>query len=81
MFRLRNILVGMVALATFTLLPADVSSHPRKVPVRSGTVVISALTKVVIVKRQKRIWVPGHWRWSARANRYVWVKGHYVWMK
>lgn len=83
MRRLRNILVAMVALATVALLPVDASSRSRQVraPARARIVVAPARSKVVIVKRQKRVWVPGHWRWSARANHYVWVKGHYIWIK
>jgi hypothetical protein len=80
MRRLRNILVAMVALATVALLPVDASSHSRQIraPARARIVVTPARTKVVIVKRQKRVWVPGHWRWNERAHRYVWVKGHYM---
>ena len=85
---LRKALTALALLGALALVPASASAHPwrfhraPRVRVVVRPVVTAPLFPVVVVSRPapRKIWIPGHWKWSWRAHMYVWVGGHYTWV-
>jgi hypothetical protein len=70
---MKNI-IGLVSLFCFMCL---LNSNPLKAQV---VVNVRPLAPTVVVKkpikaRRGHTWIPGHWRYSTRLNRYAWYKG------
>jgi hypothetical protein len=70
MYQLRRAVLATIAIATCAAALACSSAPPPPPPTPLEV-------RSVRPARQAK-WLPGHWKWVGRQQRYVWVPGHWV---